>query len=191
MAKNAHRILVRNHIGKRPLGRSGRRWKELDGRKVGCEDGRWMLPAWDRMVSALLNLRSVVFIGIRLVWERCRTSLLMCSFSSVENAVPCHRNVTQQFSTESKQYKPVFILISLRSTALNALTYRADCVLKQVQVMNTSKLDLVVMVMFEAICCPCSVSWHSFGKIIKMILCVWVIILEDLIRRLKFFCSKP
>ena len=47
----AYRILVGKPGGKRPLGRSRRRWEDnikMDLREVGCEPGDWIALAEDR-----------------------------------------------------------------------------------------------------------------------------------------------
>ena len=63
--RGVHRVLVRKHEGKRPLGRPRRRWEyniKMDLQEVGggCED--WMELAQDRdrwraLVSTVMNLR--------------------------------------------------------------------------------------------------------------------------------------
>ena len=44
-SRNAYRILVGNPEGKRPLGRTRRRWEDnikIDFREVGCDAGDWI-----------------------------------------------------------------------------------------------------------------------------------------------------
>ena len=50
-SRNAYRVLVGKHEGKRPLGRLRRRWEEniwMDLREVGCDPGEWIDLAEDR-----------------------------------------------------------------------------------------------------------------------------------------------
>ena len=50
-SRNAYRVLVANPEGKRPLGRSRRRWEDnikMDSREVGCDPGEWIDLAEDR-----------------------------------------------------------------------------------------------------------------------------------------------
>ena len=50
-SRNAYRVLVGKPWGKRPLGRSRRRWDDnikMDLREVGCDSGEWMDLAEDR-----------------------------------------------------------------------------------------------------------------------------------------------
>jgi len=47
-----HRVLVGRPEGKRPLGRSRRRWEnniKMDLRETGCKDGKWMKLVQDRV----------------------------------------------------------------------------------------------------------------------------------------------
>jgi hypothetical protein len=49
--RNAYRILVGKHTGKRPLGRSRRRWVDnikMDLREIGCGGVDWIDLAQDR-----------------------------------------------------------------------------------------------------------------------------------------------
>jgi hypothetical protein len=63
--KNAHRILVGNPEGKRPLGRPRRRWVvniKMDLREVGWDGIDWIDLAQDRdqwkaLVNKIMNLR--------------------------------------------------------------------------------------------------------------------------------------
>jgi len=60
-----YRVLVEKPEGRRPLGRSRRRWEvniRMDFREVGCGCVEWMELAQDRdrwgaLVSAVMNLR--------------------------------------------------------------------------------------------------------------------------------------
>ena len=50
-SRNAYRVLLRKHEGKRPLGRPRRRWEDnikMDLRKVGCVPGDWIALVEDR-----------------------------------------------------------------------------------------------------------------------------------------------
>ena len=50
-SRNAYRVLVGNPEGKRPLGRSRRRWEDnirMDLSEVGCDPGEWIHLAEDR-----------------------------------------------------------------------------------------------------------------------------------------------
>ena len=50
-SRNAYRILVGKPEGKKPLGRSRRRWEDnikMDLREVGCDNGEWIDLAEDR-----------------------------------------------------------------------------------------------------------------------------------------------
>jgi hypothetical protein len=61
---NAHRILVGNPEGKRPLGRQRRRWVDtikMDLREIGWDGGDWLYLAqdndqWRALVNAVMNL---------------------------------------------------------------------------------------------------------------------------------------
>jgi hypothetical protein len=63
--RNAHRILVGNPEGKRPLGRPRRRWVDnikMDLREIGRDDIDWIDLAQDRdqcraLLNAVMNLR--------------------------------------------------------------------------------------------------------------------------------------
>jgi hypothetical protein len=63
--RNAYRLLVGKPEGKRPLGRSRRRWVNnirMDLGEVGCDDVGWIGLAKDRnrwraLVNSVLNLR--------------------------------------------------------------------------------------------------------------------------------------
>jgi hypothetical protein len=63
--RNAYRILVRKPEGKRPLGRSRRRWVDnikMDLREIGWDDMDWIDLAQDRdqwraLVNTVMNLR--------------------------------------------------------------------------------------------------------------------------------------
>jgi len=60
-----YRVLVRKHLGKRPLGRPRRRWEDnikMDLQDVGCWGMNWIRLAQDRdrwraTVNAVINLR--------------------------------------------------------------------------------------------------------------------------------------
>ncbi|KAJ4450475.1 hypothetical protein ANN_01900 [Periplaneta americana] len=64
-SRNAYRVLVGRPEGKRPLGRSRRRWEDnikMDLREVGYDDRDWINLAQDRdrwraYVRAAMNLR--------------------------------------------------------------------------------------------------------------------------------------
>ena len=50
-SRNAYRVLVGKPEGKRPLGRTRRRWEDnikMDLREVGCDPGEWIDFAEDR-----------------------------------------------------------------------------------------------------------------------------------------------
>jgi hypothetical protein len=58
--RGVHRVLVGKPVGKRPLGRSRRRWEDLQEVGGGCGD--WMELAQDRerwraLVSTVMNFR--------------------------------------------------------------------------------------------------------------------------------------
>jgi hypothetical protein len=61
----AYRILVGNSEGKRPLGRSRRRWVDnikMDLREIGWDGGDWIdlvqdRDQWRDLVNAVMNLR--------------------------------------------------------------------------------------------------------------------------------------
>jgi hypothetical protein len=63
--RNAYRILVGNSEGKRPLGKSRRRWVDnikMDLRKIGWDDIDWIdliqnRDQWRALVNAVMNLR--------------------------------------------------------------------------------------------------------------------------------------
>ena len=63
--RKVYRVSVGKPEGKRPLGRSRRRWEDnikMDLREVGCDPGEWISLAEDRVqwrayVSAVMNLR--------------------------------------------------------------------------------------------------------------------------------------
>ena len=63
-SRNAYRVLVRNPVGKRPLGRPRCRWEDnvkMDLREVGCDPRDWITLAEDRdqwwaYVRAIMNL---------------------------------------------------------------------------------------------------------------------------------------
>jgi hypothetical protein len=61
--RGVYRVLVGKPEGRRPLGRSRRRWKKnirVDLREVGCGCVDWMELAqdrWSALVSAVMNLR--------------------------------------------------------------------------------------------------------------------------------------
>ena len=64
-SRNAYRVLVGKHVGKRPSGMPRRRWEDnirMDLREVGCDPGEWIDLAEDRdqwraYVRAVMNLR--------------------------------------------------------------------------------------------------------------------------------------
>ena len=64
-SRNAYRVLVGKHEGKRPLGRPRHRWEDnikMDLREVGFDPGEWINLAEDRnqwraYVRAVMNLR--------------------------------------------------------------------------------------------------------------------------------------
>jgi hypothetical protein len=64
--RNAYRILVGKPEGKRPLGRTSRRWENnirMDLRDIGWGDMDWIEPAQDRdqwraLVNTVMNLRA-------------------------------------------------------------------------------------------------------------------------------------
>ena len=64
-SRNAYRVLLGEPEGKRPIGRSSRRWEDnikMDFREVGCNPGHWIDFAEDRdqwraYVRAVMNLR--------------------------------------------------------------------------------------------------------------------------------------
>jgi len=61
----AYRILVGKSEGKRPLGRSRRRWEDnvkMELEEVGCRDMEWIhlvqnTDRWRAVVHAVMNLR--------------------------------------------------------------------------------------------------------------------------------------
>jgi hypothetical protein len=61
----AYRVLVGKPEGKRPLGRSRRRWNhniKMDLQEVGCESIDWIgvaqdMDRWRALVNAVMNLR--------------------------------------------------------------------------------------------------------------------------------------
>ena len=63
--RGVYRVLVGKHKGKRPLGRSRRRWVDnikMDLQEVGCDVMDWMELAQDRdrwraLVNAVMNLQ--------------------------------------------------------------------------------------------------------------------------------------
>ena len=63
--RGVYRVLVGKLEGKRPLGRSRRRWEDsikMDLQEVGCEDMDWIqLPRdrdrWRALVNSVTNLR--------------------------------------------------------------------------------------------------------------------------------------
>ena len=63
--RGVYRVLVRKHLGKRPLGRPRRRWEDnikMDLQDVGCWGMNWIRLAQDRdrwraTVNAVINLR--------------------------------------------------------------------------------------------------------------------------------------
>jgi hypothetical protein len=63
--RGVYRVLVGKPEGKRPLGKSRRRWEDnikMDLQKVGCGDMDWIEPArnrgsWGALVNAVMNLR--------------------------------------------------------------------------------------------------------------------------------------
>ena len=70
--RGVHRVLVGKPEGKRPLGRTRRRWEDnikIDLQEVGLGCGYWMELAQDRdrwraLVSTVMNLRVPNFRGI-------------------------------------------------------------------------------------------------------------------------------
>ena len=64
-SRNAYRVLVGKPEGKRPLGRTRRRWEgniKMDLREVGCDPEDWIDLAEDRdqwraYVRAVMNIR--------------------------------------------------------------------------------------------------------------------------------------
>ena len=64
-SRNAYRVLVGKPEGKRPLGRTRRRWEgniKMDLREVGCDAEEWIDLAEDRdqrraYVRAVMNIR--------------------------------------------------------------------------------------------------------------------------------------
>jgi hypothetical protein len=63
--RNVYRVLVGKPEGKRPLGRSRRRWEDnirVDFQEVGCGGMDWIRLAqvrgrWREIVNAVMNLR--------------------------------------------------------------------------------------------------------------------------------------
>jgi hypothetical protein len=63
--KNAYRILVGERVGKRPLGRPGRRWVDnikMDLREIGWDGMAWIdlaqdMDQWKTLVNTVMNLR--------------------------------------------------------------------------------------------------------------------------------------
>ena len=61
--RGVYRVLVWNREGKRPLGRTGRRWEDnIKMDEVGCRGMDWIELAQDRdrwraLVNAVMNLR--------------------------------------------------------------------------------------------------------------------------------------
>jgi hypothetical protein len=63
--RNAYRILLGKPEGKRPLGRTRRRWVDnikMDLREIGCDGVDWMDMAldtdqWRALMNTVLNLR--------------------------------------------------------------------------------------------------------------------------------------
>jgi hypothetical protein len=63
--RNAHRILVGNSEGKRPLGRQRHRWVDnikIDLREIGCDGMDWIdlgqdRVQWRALVNTVMNLR--------------------------------------------------------------------------------------------------------------------------------------
>jgi hypothetical protein len=63
--RNAYKILVGKPNGKRPLGRSWRRWEDnitMDVREIGIDGANWIRLAlervrWRAFKNALMNLR--------------------------------------------------------------------------------------------------------------------------------------
>jgi hypothetical protein len=63
--RNAHRILVKRPVGKRPLGRPRRRWVDnikMDHIEIGWDGVGWIEHAQDRdqwraLVNTVMNLR--------------------------------------------------------------------------------------------------------------------------------------
>jgi len=70
--REVHKVLVRKPEGKRPLGRTRRRWEvniKMDPQEVGGGCGDWMYLAQDRdrwraLVSTVTNLRIPKMQGI-------------------------------------------------------------------------------------------------------------------------------
>ena len=70
--RGVHRVLVGKPVGKRPLGRPGRRWGDnikMDLHEVGGGCGDWMEVAQDRerwraLVGTVMNLRVPKMRGI-------------------------------------------------------------------------------------------------------------------------------
>ena len=64
-SRNAYRVLVGRPEGKRPSGRSRRRWEDnikMNLRDVGCDPGEWIDLAedrdqWQAYVRAVMSLR--------------------------------------------------------------------------------------------------------------------------------------
>ena len=71
-SRNAYRVLVGKPEGKRPSGRTRRRWEDnikMDLRKVGCVPGDWIARVEDRdqcTVGQNLNPYSAKSLGDRL-----------------------------------------------------------------------------------------------------------------------------
>ena len=56
-SRNAYRVLVGNHEGKRPLGRPRRRWEDnikMNLREVGCDSRDWIDLAEDTTNGELM-----------------------------------------------------------------------------------------------------------------------------------------
>jgi hypothetical protein len=68
--RNAYKILARKPEGKRPLGRSRRRWEDnirMDLRDTGWESVKWMHLAqdrkeWQALVNVVMNPRNFLII---------------------------------------------------------------------------------------------------------------------------------